>query len=1310
MSTQIMWKLGTHKSVKIQSNLYGNIKLIQMFDVDKLYIATLAYNNGEKIQEGDEDFEANGYANTLLQHYIDLISDDKNYSNARGSIDVITEMLQSELVKPVLTEKRNGYIGGMDQLLPSFQSLRKQEFSSGKSGIGPFALNVTNLALTQYSHLTFNYGKDAIGKGGYDFGDLDAVYGQDGNRISDWLSAMVNANVDVAKDPYIFSLNVNQFTYKYTNFLLRAGKGLSTFTLLAQPLLKDYANLVNNGGGIYGKNLDEDYESSDKYTSARKEALRKVVNKTVSRLRGMINKNSELFTEEQRATIIAAANYFETIAMSNYEIGQKYGEDIPKFEYNKTDVFNIDLGKQSIRNSASSNLVEVANSLIFQLKAIKALEDMDKYATALSELVGNSRIDTKKFGNTIATQIDYKNTYTKFRYSQSLFTINDSEFKLSVPKKKNNTLDRDAESRMALAEYFDKTFLHDKLTKATGYTKDILKTQLFTATNIFEDIFKATMIKFFGSSIVDTGNGEVQVYNKTYDKNLIKNITNALDNIMRYNALSNYGAGMFDGIVDKYGISPLDFTMNGDRNAVMQKMRDLIYGTSEQKDIFRRVAELKDDLRKNWDNPKYEGLVDDNGDITNELLNFLQTATETKKYKVGRFILSQSQMNTSANTKRKLVTAFNQLLVSEDETIRQLAEDLAFYAYYSSYDQNVVNSFFELIPYSLRRQYDTSLKRALTGANASKNRQQALSAILNTPISNEMSNIDAVNSSVDAIIDTISRNYWYDDSIVQPAYLSTQQDGGLQSSGTVRIGSTYDKDSDSQFPLAFTTTDYNQPYVKIRKNGTTFLYKQIGQVIRTYVKDSSDNVIMAAPHNIYIMVQKAGIRVGKVNMYELYVNDDTPSIYEDNLLPRDAAENLIRKKIDEAVKRYKKGKYTLDVKYASEIPVTRRSSNFDVFKPSAEQASKVGAVRLSSSKDKPETSGQAQADVIINITNNKEPTNVNKRHANKTVNISMRGEDIISKIKSITTEPARIHITTDMADYTIDVTKDEIDKFIKQQLEEFEKSIADAENKAEQLAAKKELLNKPGYAESAVRSIKMNNFINDLLQKLVIGGIEIKRLDASVREGKQSVANGIVYASARNGRLLDVVDKVLFISKDISSKNKKLRTLLKKLNSTRKLSTYNNIENIERLQSLADNLAEQPKTVETIDDLPNLPKQEDVAKTIKQIEGSHTSRGGFLSALSNGVVTEDIDVENNSPENVSGESIDTSNKGKTTSVLTGGLSSMLQAGAEYEDITTNQGELNAGENMDVEQTVTFDDSEFEGESMEHCKGMKPKNK
>jgi hypothetical protein len=89
----------------------------------------------------------------------------------------------------------------------------------------------------------------------YDFGDLDKIDGQDGLRIAAWLSAMINAHVDVAKDPYVFTLNVNKATYDYANFLLRAGKGISTFTFLTQPILVEYATLFINGGGMYGKNL-----------------------------------------------------------------------------------------------------------------------------------------------------------------------------------------------------------------------------------------------------------------------------------------------------------------------------------------------------------------------------------------------------------------------------------------------------------------------------------------------------------------------------------------------------------------------------------------------------------------------------------------------------------------------------------------------------------------------------------------------------------------------------------------------------------------------------------------------------------------------------------------------------------------------------------------------------------------------------------------------------------------------------------------------------------------------------------------------
>jgi hypothetical protein len=221
------------------------------FDIDKLFLATFAYKNGEF---EDSDDTAGGLGNKLLLNYIDIISDIKNYSDARGSIDVITKKLKSELINPILKEGQIGYLTGMVPLLPSFQALRKMEFSTGKSGIGPYALNITNLALTQAMHLDMNLAEGV--REAYGFGHLDDIQGRDGILISSWLSAMVNAHVDVAKDPYIFDLNINQFTYNHSALLLRFGMGMSTFTFLAQPILKIYAQQMNNVGGVYGGNVD----------------------------------------------------------------------------------------------------------------------------------------------------------------------------------------------------------------------------------------------------------------------------------------------------------------------------------------------------------------------------------------------------------------------------------------------------------------------------------------------------------------------------------------------------------------------------------------------------------------------------------------------------------------------------------------------------------------------------------------------------------------------------------------------------------------------------------------------------------------------------------------------------------------------------------------------------------------------------------------------------------------------------------------------------------------------------------------------
>nr|DAF36295.1 MAG TPA: K Centromere-associated protein K [Bacteriophage sp.] len=40
---------------------------------------------------------------------------------------------------------------------------------------------------------------------------------------------MINAHVDIAKDPYITRLNVNPYTYNLVNLLLRVGLGEDTF-------------------------------------------------------------------------------------------------------------------------------------------------------------------------------------------------------------------------------------------------------------------------------------------------------------------------------------------------------------------------------------------------------------------------------------------------------------------------------------------------------------------------------------------------------------------------------------------------------------------------------------------------------------------------------------------------------------------------------------------------------------------------------------------------------------------------------------------------------------------------------------------------------------------------------------------------------------------------------------------------------------------------------------------------------------------------------------------------------------------------
>ena len=72
--------------------------------------------------------------------------------------------------------------------------------------------------------------------------NFDKLVDDDGNMISSWLSAFINAHVDIVKDSWISKMGVDPFTYNMVNLLIRSGFGEAGMWFIAQPIIKDMAN------------------------------------------------------------------------------------------------------------------------------------------------------------------------------------------------------------------------------------------------------------------------------------------------------------------------------------------------------------------------------------------------------------------------------------------------------------------------------------------------------------------------------------------------------------------------------------------------------------------------------------------------------------------------------------------------------------------------------------------------------------------------------------------------------------------------------------------------------------------------------------------------------------------------------------------------------------------------------------------------------------------------------------------------------------------------------------------------------------
>lgn len=755
------------------------------FDVDKLYLATYTYKDGKRVSS-DEKSEQ-GYVNKLLDNYSLVLTDFTNIAETRASIDTLTKILQKQIL-PIVQPKNTVEVNPMYELAPSFQLSRKTEYTGGKAGIAPFALNSTNHALTQFTHLCINYSN----ANRYNLGQLDQVQGEDDQRIMDWLSALINAHVDVAKDPYIMALNVNSITYNMTSLLIRGGKGENTFYFLAQPALRRFTKEMLESKGIIG--AEKGITERDKLKSIAKEYMTSLREAIIS-------------LDDSDSNKAKYAQYYNSLA-SEYSLPSIDGYDAVEVNYN--DVFDKKIASEALKKPKE------VNGLYQQVISIRAYQDLSSDTEVLSNLVQLSQIDTKKFGNTLPLQLNFKRRLNRYIDNyQSRFYINGAD---NIEKPINY--------------YLSSTFLKQKLDAGINTPRILLSGQIIEATKGYKTIFNAACDFFLGNSS---------------DKNTVAELSKILTTSLRTKAVVN--------AVEDFNISD-------------KKFLNMLRGP---KSMAKRLTQIKNDLRKRNDLPA----IAFNDHIKNELLNYLQEyASDGTNQKYDRIVTADNALTNTATYENRLLSAYQDLLDCEDESIRKFANRLGVYAYLTSFDNRSTDSFFDVITTAWKKQkgYSDAIKAAIEILNNDK-----LVGMDYFGFNSE----NMQNNNFTELFTEIARNAYRNDKIVKPYQLSNYDN---------KYGTLVQIKPDSKpMPAVFSSWRANQPFIKIQLNpndiNSYILYQKVATVYQT---DENGDPVKNTKQSVYKIIPALGTKDDRKVYYEYQKQSGEQSAFEENALPKEA--------------------------------------------------------------------------------------------------------------------------------------------------------------------------------------------------------------------------------------------------------------------------------------------------------------------------------------------------------------------------------------------------------------------------------------
>lgn len=803
------------------------------FDIDKLYLASLAYDVKDskatrEFPKGTKQY----YQNKLLENYMTLLKDnDNSIQIAMRSIDNDTDLVQN-------IANQFDSAGSTKTLPYNFYTLheqtdRRRDYITGKLGIAPFALNVTNQALTMAYGVKL---KETEFTKQTPFKRIDLRDDKNGNAVMSWLSAFINAHCDIVKDPYVSKINVNSFTYNMLNFLVRTGQADNSVWFITQPIIKDMAFAAEAASGHYGRDL-----TKSKYR-AQKDATEKALRQYIA---GYLGKGNELYSQD----VTRELGFINSVRLDSLDEIDQIEDRVRMLTSNlqeaTSDEARIGIQKQldkeqRILNAAKNNSpIRIINSMFdsekylknyalkytnkedmlkdpdfcrAQVQVYKAWNILQPFVNDISKLVQLTKIDTKKQGNTLAKQLLYKEKYDQF---------------LKDIQQGNTSFEPEGVMKMMTHSWIDK-----KTNSFMKAMKNILAGQVFEATTSY-------------TSLVGQLGQFMNNYSQTED------IANKLDRNVSQCIKSLFIRAYAGDDNNKIDVNRLFFGNN--------TIADRLAG------IKRRINNPDDKLFYLRNNKLLTSLVE-----SDQVKDESTTGANGQTYPAPKFVSTFHSISESSFNQDDLTDAWEELLnYPDDQELKEFARDLVVYAWLTSGEKSGFNRFFKYVPNSWK------INSGFVGH---------VEFWLNK------FNTNLEPSIREAIIDDILRNNWNDTDFV-PQYDYERKgrknftDSGIYDPQLMKpfalCGYALDKNSEyvttinrldnGQYPRYITVKDELSD--KYNNNVNRSLYRLVGVSKFNGIKDKDTGNVSLTEVPIYVLCKKKGLHFKGNDIFEFGNSD-----------------------------------------------------------------------------------------------------------------------------------------------------------------------------------------------------------------------------------------------------------------------------------------------------------------------------------------------------------------------------------------------------------------------------------------------------